>query len=90
MHVSGLTPYTVSFTTMIMSAAVMAGIVTAITRVLADMYECGRLAGFNKGYSFLFYCSEDNTVELIKTCNCVTCCTVVNGGVGVDGSFSCT
>ncbi|KAG2139704.1 hypothetical protein DEU56DRAFT_799733 [Suillus clintonianus] len=90
MHISGLTPYTVSFTTMIMSAAVLAGIVTAITRVLADMYGCGQLAGFNEGDSFLFYCLEDNTIEFIKACDCVTCCTVVNGGVGVDGSYSCT
>ncbi|KAG2108702.1 uncharacterized protein F5147DRAFT_694513 [Suillus discolor] len=77
---------------MIMSAAVLVGIVKAQTNTCAQnsMYECGQLAGFNGGMPFLFYCNIDNTVEVIKMCTCIECCHVINGGVGHSGSVHCT
>ncbi|KAG2038014.1 hypothetical protein BDR03DRAFT_999570 [Suillus americanus] len=85
----------ISLTTMIMSAAVLAGIVTAQVPdgkpcAQTEQYECGRLAGYNRGYPFLFFCSSQNFVEVVKTCNCGDCCWVYKGGVGDDGYFGCT
>ncbi|KAG2109980.1 uncharacterized protein F5147DRAFT_691148 [Suillus discolor] len=85
----------VSLTTMIMSAAVLVGIVKAQDPnggpcAHNSNYECGRLAGYNGNMPFLFYCNEDNIVETVKMCTCMECCYVVNGGVGDDGYANCT
>ncbi|KAG1883751.1 hypothetical protein F4604DRAFT_1736167 [Suillus subluteus] len=89
----------ISLTTMIMSAAVLAGIVTAQSeptgypcspRVLAVQYACGTLPLFNGGLPYLYFCEADSTITVVKTCNCASCCNVVNGGVGAGGTYSCT
>ncbi|KAG1852872.1 hypothetical protein DFJ58DRAFT_790370 [Suillus subalutaceus] len=87
----------ISLTTMIMSAAVLAGIVTAqkeptglpcSPRVLAVQFACGTLPLFNGGLPYLYFCEANSTITVIQTCNCASCCNLVNGGQG-PGS-SCT
>ncbi|KAG2116096.1 uncharacterized protein F5147DRAFT_675960 [Suillus discolor] len=74
-------------TTVIMSAAVLSGIVTVQGSNPNGMpcahngeYECGTLAGYNNGNQFLFYCSESNMVEVAGDCGCKTCCSILDGG----------
>ncbi|KAG2033181.1 hypothetical protein BDR03DRAFT_968170 [Suillus americanus] len=78
----------ISPTTIIMSAAVMAGIVIA---QLEDptgeacnqpgKYECARSANYNGGNPFLFLCSSDKFVTEVKDCSCMECCSVSSNGV---------
>ncbi|KAG2097767.1 uncharacterized protein F5147DRAFT_714860 [Suillus discolor] len=88
----------ISITTIIMSAAVLAGIVTAQDptgmpcdqRVLAEKYECEWVPGYNSGFAYLFFCSAQSTQVVVQTCSCMDCCNVVSGGVGAGGSYNCT
>ncbi|KAG2347052.1 hypothetical protein BDR05DRAFT_945447 [Suillus weaverae] len=76
---------------MVMSAAVLAGIVPAQNPTgmpcdqtggyLREKYECGWVPGYNHDYAYLFFCSVDNTIKVVQNCNCVGCCNVVNGVV---------
>ncbi|KAG2098932.1 uncharacterized protein F5147DRAFT_712807 [Suillus discolor] len=88
----------ISLTTMIMSAAVLVGIVKADSDTNPNggpcaqnsKYECGRMAGYNGNMPFLFYCNINNIVEVVQNCHCIQCCSVIHGGVGDSGSVNCT
>ncbi|KAG1818135.1 uncharacterized protein BJ212DRAFT_1348969 [Suillus subaureus] len=78
-----------------MSAAVLAGIVTAQDPTGGScnqpgQYECGRSASYNGNNAYLYFCLSDNFVTEVKNCNCPQCCYVVGGGLGPNGSKSCT
>ncbi|KAG2367291.1 hypothetical protein BDR07DRAFT_1393600 [Suillus spraguei] len=86
----------ISFITMIMSAAVLSGIVTAQNPngnpcTQYETYLCGSNPGYNNGNPYLYFCSEEYFIEVMKTCSCSTCCNVINGGNKANGgSFTCT
>ncbi|KAG1883661.1 hypothetical protein F4604DRAFT_1735917 [Suillus subluteus] len=86
----------ISLTTMVMSATVLAGIVTAQSEPTGIpcsppiQYGCGTLSLFNSGLPYLYFCEADSTTTVVKTCNCASCCNVVNGGVGSGRTDSCT
>ncbi|KAG1848479.1 hypothetical protein F4604DRAFT_1813034 [Suillus subluteus] len=83
----------ISPATIIMSAAVLVGIVIAQDptggscnqRVFAGKHECGRSAGYNGGHAYLYLCSTDNFVTEVKDCSCIECCSVAS-----DGTTQCT
>ncbi|OAX33037.1 hypothetical protein K503DRAFT_776043 [Rhizopogon vinicolor AM-OR11-026] len=71
----------IALTTMIMSAAVMAG--ADDTQLIghrcakAGNTECGHLASHNNGNGFVFWCGSDNTITKYQDCECVNCCVVI-------------
>ncbi|KAG2033190.1 hypothetical protein BDR03DRAFT_872523 [Suillus americanus] len=88
----------IPLTTMIMSAAVLAGIATAKRSHTPDggpcthpgQYECGSITDYNGGNAFLFQCSKFGIISDIQNCNCPVCCSVYKGGVAPDGYTKCT
>ncbi|OAX35788.1 hypothetical protein K503DRAFT_773096 [Rhizopogon vinicolor AM-OR11-026] len=79
---------------MIVSAVAMAGIATAVDPTggpcaTAGSYECGLLASFNHGFSFVFYCTPSKKVEVIELCTCVGCCSIHCGGNNGE-YYTCT
>ncbi|KAG1783195.1 hypothetical protein EV702DRAFT_1060542 [Suillus placidus] len=75
---------------MIMSAAVLSGIVTAADPTGGPCADHGEylqhtLTGYNNGNQFLFYCSADFGVQVIIDCTCTKCCYTTSTGFG-----SCT
>ncbi|OAX35789.1 hypothetical protein K503DRAFT_773100 [Rhizopogon vinicolor AM-OR11-026] len=79
---------------MIVSAVAMAGIATAVDPTGGPCakpgnYECGRVAGYNKGHGFLFFCTANAKVQVIEFCSCVECCSISYGGAN-GGYYICT
>ncbi|OAX31287.1 hypothetical protein K503DRAFT_777726 [Rhizopogon vinicolor AM-OR11-026] len=60
-----------------------------LTTALAGNYECGHLAGYNHGYSFLFYCTTYSEIDVVELCSCIECCSVSYGGTN-GGYYTCT
>ncbi|KAG2152761.1 hypothetical protein DEU56DRAFT_775914 [Suillus clintonianus] len=87
-----------SFTTMIMSAAVLAGAVTASDPngtpcAQKESFGCEVVAGYNNGWAFSFYCTPESTILVIEDCSCATCCVIPKGAtidLGPGGSDVCT
>ncbi|KAG2152762.1 hypothetical protein DEU56DRAFT_752064 [Suillus clintonianus] len=78
-----------------MSAAVMAGAVTASDPngtpcAHKESYACGLVAGYNNDWAFLFYCTEDSTILVIQDCSCPTCCTIPNPKGATLGGSACS
>ncbi|OAX32382.1 hypothetical protein K503DRAFT_776730 [Rhizopogon vinicolor AM-OR11-026] len=79
----------ISLTAMIMSVA-LADIATAVnangeTCTHVDAVDCGILAGYNNGHSFLYYCMGEESnpdigqISVIRNCSCTGCCDAFDG-----------
>ncbi|KAG2130407.1 uncharacterized protein EDB93DRAFT_1180146 [Suillus bovinus] len=81
-----------SLTTIIISAAAMAGIAIASQEDnntpmgsecpnsdTRDAQHCGPLNGFNKGKDIIYYCGYDGIIETYIPCTCENCCRFTGG-----------
>ncbi|KAG2119440.1 hypothetical protein DEU56DRAFT_760957 [Suillus clintonianus] len=74
-----------SLTSMIVSAAVMAGVVTAYNPIglpcaTPGVVGCGQDAGFNSGNAFIYDCDWTGTIVFGAGCNCAGCCVTATNG----------
>ncbi|KAG1727903.1 hypothetical protein EDB19DRAFT_1748783, partial [Suillus lakei] len=75
-----------SLTTMIVSAAVMAGVANASNPLGKSCKSpgavgCGRAANVNGGNAFIYECSSKGKIVLSAACVCQSCCAATTSGV---------
>ncbi|KAG1753239.1 hypothetical protein EDB19DRAFT_1627271 [Suillus lakei] len=74
-----------SLTTMIVSAAVMAGVATAYNPIgqpcdTPGVVWCGKVVGFNGGNAFIYECASTGIIVFSAGCGCPSCCIPISGG----------
>ncbi|KAG1722592.1 uncharacterized protein EDB91DRAFT_1174455 [Suillus paluster] len=74
-----------SITTMIMSAALMAGVAIAYNPIGLSCdtpggYGCSQDASLNGGNAFIYECGPSDTFVYVAGCRCPTCCQATTTG----------